>query len=94
MILSMTDDIEMTLERMEALVKRMDKQIGEMGEATGMMLWDLHYAATEMSADDLFDVVCVWLETGFAKAVMGATESQYGFHTDFNRLFAWSKRKL
>lgn len=67
-------EITMTLERMEALVKKMDKQIGELGEATGMMLWDLHYALTEMSPDDLFDVVSVWLETGFAKAVMEATE--------------------
>ena len=70
----------MTLERMEALVKKMDKQIGDLGEATGIMLWDLHYALTETSADGdplyyhLFDVVSVWLETGFAKAVMEATE--------------------
>lgn len=80
----MNDDLEMSLDRMEALVKKMDKQIGEMGEATGILLWDLHYALTEMSPEDLFDVVSVWLETGFCKAVMEATKH--------DAWLAWSNR--
>ncbi len=69
----MDRETETTLARLESLVERMDKQIGEMGEAVGLLLWDLHFTLTE-TPEMLSEVVAVWLSTSFAQNVMEVTK--------------------
>jgi hypothetical protein len=74
--------MEEEINNLEEIVKKMDNQIGELGDGVGALLWSLDYAVKKIDcASDKSNEVCVlkvivknWLRTSFAQIIMSATE--------------------